>query len=137
MSLNGYTLSHALSQALMALSLLGLSAASMAEKADRNKPMQIDADKVTYNEAKQQQVFTGNVILTKGTLVIKAQRVETRLDAQGYQQAIATGTAAQPASYAQKREGLDETIEAQALTLTFDGKADTVVLADQDRKSVV
>ena len=102
-----------------------------AEKADKLKPSVIEADRVTHNELNQSQVFEGNVVLTKGTLQIKANRVETRTDAQGYQTANATGAAGKPASYTQKRDGLDEMVEAEAMSLSFDNKSDTITLTDQ------
>ena len=113
------------------LALLTLTATVYAEKADRDKPAVIDADRATHNEATQLQIFEGNVILTKGTLVIKANRIESRLDLEGYQQTVAIGAAGKPATYQQKRDGLDETVSAEALNLTFDGKADTITLTDQ------
>lgn len=57
----------------------------MAEKADRNKPVNLEADKVTINEAKQIAVFEGNVILRQGTLELRGDRMEVRQDKGGFQ----------------------------------------------------
>jgi lipopolysaccharide export system protein LptA len=108
-----------------------MSAPVLAEKADKNKPSVIDSARVLVNESTQTRVFEGAVVITKGTMVIKAERVELKTDVEGYQTMIATSTAGSPATYQQKREGLDETVEAQALRIDFDGKADTILLTDQ------
>ncbi len=114
------------------IAVLGaLSAAAWAEKADKNKPAVIDSDRASTNEMTQTRVFDGNVTITKGTMVIKAERVDMKIDVEGYQTMVATGAAGKPATFKQKRDGLDETIEAEALRLDFDGKADTVLLTDQ------
>lgn len=94
-----------------------------AEKADRDKPMNAEADALRYDDARQTSVFTGNVIITKGTIVIKGARVEVRQDAAGHQFGVATG---QRAFFRQKREGVEEFIEGEALRIDYDSQADTV-----------
>ena len=110
--------------------LLPLMAGSpaFAEKADRNKPMNIEADALRYDEASQASVFTGRVVITKGTIVIRGTRVDVRQDAQGNQFGTVLGGADAPAYYRQKREGMDEFIEGEADSLEYDGRADTVRL---------
>ena len=74
---------------LLVLCTLGLIALSaMAEKADRDKPIEIEADTVTSNDAKKVSVYTGNVIVTKGTLIIKGDKMVMREDEMGFQHAI-------------------------------------------------
>ncbi len=97
-----------------------------AEKADRNKPMNIEADALRYDDVKQVSIFTGRVVLTKGTIMIRGNQVEVRQDPEGYQFGLVTGTPDSPAFFKQKREGVDETIEGEALTIDYDGKADVV-----------
>jgi lipopolysaccharide export system protein LptA len=97
-----------------------------AEKADRDKPMNIEADSMRYDDLRQVNVFSGRVILTKGTIVIRADRLEVRQDPQGYQFGVVTGSASVPAFFRQKRDGVDEYIEGEGLTIEYDGRADTV-----------
>ncbi len=118
-------------QLILAHCLLCLVTFAQAEKADKDKPSVVDADRLTHNELTQTQVFEGNVQLTRGTLVMKANRLESKLDPEGYQMVKAQGGAGKLTSFKQKREGLDETIEAEAMMLDFDGKADTIVLSDR------
>ncbi len=47
-----------------------------AEKADRNKPMNIEADALRYDDLRQTSVFTGKVVVTKGTIIIRGARVD-------------------------------------------------------------
>jgi lipopolysaccharide export system protein LptA len=116
---------------LFALIMLAATGATHAEKADKNKPAIIDSEKVAVNELTQTRVFDGNVIITKGTMLITADRVELKIDPEGFQTMLATGSVAKPAKFKQKREGLDETVESESSTLFFDGKADTILLTDK------
>jgi lipopolysaccharide export system protein LptA len=110
---------------LLAL-VCSLMGPALAEKADRTKPMNAEADSLRYDEAKQTSVFTGNVVITKGTMVIRADRVEVRQDNEGFQFGTATSTGGKRAFFRQKRDGGDEWIEGEAETIVYDGKADNV-----------
>ena len=106
-----------------------LAAATVhAEKADRLQPMNIEADALRYDDLKQVSIFTGHVVLTRGTIVIKGARIEVRQDPQGYQFGVITGEAGQRASFRQKREGLDEYMEGESETIEYDGRADVFKL---------
>jgi lipopolysaccharide export system protein LptA len=109
---------------LLTFSLCG--AAALAEKADKNKPLNAEADALRYDDLKQVSVFTGNVVITKGTLVIRGEKVEVRQDPEGYQFGMATAAPSKLAFFRQKREGVDEWIEGEAESIEYDGKADTV-----------
>lgn len=99
---------------------------SHAEKADRSKPMNVEADALRHDEQKQTSVFTGRVIVTKGSIMIRGARIEVRQDAQGNQFGLVTAEPGKLAFYRQKREGVDEYIEGEAETIEYDGRADTV-----------
>lgn len=99
---------------------------AQAEKADRSKPMNVEADNLRYDDLKQTSVFTGRVVLTKGTIIIRGARVDVRQDAEGYQFGVVTAEPGKLAFYRQKREGVDEYIEGEAQTIEYDGKADRV-----------
>lgn len=102
--------------------------AAHAERADRDKPVNIEADNMTYDDLKQVNVFTGHVILTKGTILIKSDRAVVTQDPQGYQYAVATMDTGNLAYFRQKRDGLDEYIEGNADKLEYDGKRDFTTL---------
>ncbi|HKB81706.1 MAG TPA: lipopolysaccharide transport periplasmic protein LptA [Burkholderiales bacterium] len=93
----------------------------VAERADRDKPVNLEADRVDLDDAKKEAVFVGNVTLTQGTLIIKGDKIIVKQDAEGFQYGIAYGN---PAHFRQKREGYDEYIEGFSERLEYDGKAD-------------
>lgn len=97
-----------------------------AERADRSKPFVLVADQNFTDLAKQVVVLTGGVTISKGTMVIKADRVELREAADGYRTAVAIGTAGKPATFRQKRDGVDEYIDGRAERLEYDDRADTI-----------
>lgn len=97
-----------------------------AERADRSKPLEVVADtQGSIDMLKQTVVFTGNVVITKGTLTIKADRVEVREGANGYRTAVAIGSN-RPATFSQKRDGVDETIEGRADRLEYEERGEIV-----------
>ncbi|KVC64537.1 lipopolysaccharide transport periplasmic protein LptA [Burkholderia stagnalis] len=118
----------ALAATLIALPLAGLAPLAHAEKADQGKPINVEADNLTYDDLKQVTVATGNVVITKGTIVIKGDRVEVKQDPEGYQYATSYGSGKKHASFRQKREGLDEYIDGDAERIDYDGKQDLTTL---------
>ena len=114
-----------------ALALSG--SAVWAEKADRNKPMNAEADTLRYDDLKQTSVFTGNVVITKGTIVIRGGQVDIRLDPEGFQFGTAVEKSPKRAFFRQKRDvergATEEWIEGEAETIVYDGKADTVTFS--------
>ncbi|MBX9811783.1 MAG: lipopolysaccharide transport periplasmic protein LptA [Burkholderiales bacterium] len=107
--------------ACCALALTGI--ASRAEKADREKPINLEADRVTVDDVKQISTFEGNVVLTQGTLVIRGDRMQVRQDNEGFKYGTTWGDLAY---FRQKREGFDEYIEGWAERIEYDGRADKV-----------
>ena len=119
--------------ALVALALAaGLSLSpARAEKADRSRPLNVEADNGRYDDAQQLGVFTGNVVVTKGTLTMRAQRIEVRQSPDGSQFGVATSEGGKRALFRQKREGLDEYLEGEAERIEYDGKADLIRFTDR------
>jgi len=103
-----------------------------AEKADRALPTVIVADHQTVDDLKQISVFTGHVVLTKGTIRITGERMEYREDPEGYQYAVVTAAPESLATFHERRDptraGVEETIEGVAERIEYDNKADTVRL---------
>lgn len=120
--------SAALRRLALAISTAFLALPAAAEKADRDKPVQIESDRMEYDDVKRVSIFTGRVVLTKGTIIIRGDTLVVREDPEGFQYGRAEG---KPASFRQKREGLDEFMEGFALVIDYDGKADSAVLNEQ------
>lgn len=96
-----------------------------AEKADRNRPIQIEADSVSMDDVNKTAVYQGNVIFSQGTLNIMAERVVVQQDDQGMTTGEATG---QPVHFRQKMEGSDEYLEARAQRIDYDARTETMKL---------
>jgi lipopolysaccharide export system protein LptA len=97
-----------------------------AEKADRSKPMNVEADSLRYDDLQQTSVFTGNVVVTKGSIVIRGNKMTVRQDPEGYQFGVVTAEPGKRGFFRQKREGVDEWIEGEGETIEYDGRADKV-----------
>lgn len=113
---------------VVALALVMVLAApgAMAERADKNKPLNVEADSGRYDDLKQVGTFAGNVVVTKGTLTMRAAQIEVRQGPDGYHYGVATALPGQLATFSQKRDGADETIEGEAERIEYDGRNDTV-----------
>lgn len=108
--------------------VLAATAPAHAERADRSKPMVVEADRPgTVDLQRQVVVFNGNVVISQGTMVLRADRVEMREMPDGFRAASAIGSAGRPATWRQRRDGGgDEVVEGAAERIEFDGKADTL-----------
>jgi lipopolysaccharide export system protein LptA len=98
-----------------------------AEKADMDKPTNIEANQMAYDDVKQINTFTGNVILTRGTLILKADRMVVIQDPAGYQYAtLFAGGSGKMATFRQKRDGgPDLWIEGEAADrIEYDNKTE-------------
>lgn len=105
---------------------LGTAFPAHAEKADRDKPMNAEADALRYDDLKQTSVFTGNVVITKGTTIVRGERVDVMQDPEGYQQAVSIAAPGKLAFYRKKRDGVDEYIEGEGERIEYDSRADLV-----------
>ncbi|MBI5436270.1 MAG: lipopolysaccharide transport periplasmic protein LptA [Nitrosomonadales bacterium] len=107
---------------LLCIALACHAPASYAERADRDKPMHLEADRVNIDDARQISTFEGNVQITQGTLTIRGDRIVVTQDKDGFAHGTATG---QLASFRQKREGLDEYVEGYGERIEYDAKNET------------
>lgn len=100
-----------------------------AEKADSNKPTNVEADQMLYDDVKQINTFTGNVVLTRGTLIMKAHKLIVTQDPSGYQHATLLAPAGGLATFRQKRDGGDnQWVEGHAERIEYDGRAEVAKL---------
>ena len=99
------------------LALLSLPA--LAERADRDKPTQVEANRISIDDAKKIQILEGDVVVTKGTMVLRADRVVITEDQYGFQKGVATGGKDGLARIRQKREGKDEYTDGEAERIEY------------------
>ena len=117
------------------LLLLVLAGPALAEKADRDKPTQVEANKMSADDARRLNIFEGDVVVTKGTIRLTAEKLIVRQDAEGFQLATATG---KPAKFRQRQDakpGEKEGIwvEGEALRIELDDKNQKIELFDKAR----
>lgn len=100
-----------------------------AEKNDSTQPTNVEAEKMDYDDIRQTNVFTGSVRLTRGTLIMKSQRMLVRQDPAGYQYGTLFAGPGAPATFRQKRDGGPNLwVEGEAQRIEYDGKSEVVKL---------
>ena len=119
----------------LAFLLFMLTTPALAEKADRDKPTQVEANKMSADDVRRLNVFEGDVVVTKGTIRLTADRLVVRQDAEGFQLATATG---KPARFRQRQDakaGEKEGIwvEGEALRIELDDRNQKIELFDKAR----
>jgi len=106
-------------------SLLVLAAfPAFAERADREKPISLEANRISVDDVKKVQVYEGNVVLTQGTMVIRSDRIVVTQDSDGFQRGVAYAGPGGLARFKQKREGKDEYIEGEAERIEHDARTE-------------
>ena len=117
------------------VSVLGIGSVAWAAKGDSEQPMQVEADKLRYEEKDRVSHFTGRVVITKGSIVIRADQVRVRDNDKGEQVGVATGSPQQQAFFKQVRQAedavdaaTDEVIEGQADRIEYRSATDQMIL---------
>ncbi|GAA5784083.1 lipopolysaccharide export system protein LptA [Chitiniphilus shinanonensis] len=112
----------------LSLTVLGLIAGTaQAETADREKPMNIEADRATYDQKQSLGTYTGNVIVTQGTMTLKSAYLTVRQDPEGNQFATGNGN---PVDFKQRMDA-GEWVMAKSQRFDYDGKAGILKLMDK------
>ncbi|MBL8377145.1 MAG: lipopolysaccharide transport periplasmic protein LptA [Burkholderiales bacterium] len=119
--------------ALIACTLSVAGAPALAERADRDKPVNIEADRMSYDDLRQINIFEGKVVLTQGTLVIRADKITVRQSPEGFQSGTAEKGQGGLAYFRQKREGLDEYVEGWGERIDYDTRTEKAVLTTRAR----
>jgi len=107
-----------------------LGSPAYAEKADRDKPVNLEADSVTLDDIRKISVYQGNVILSQGTLMLRADHVQVTQTESGLDKVIATG---RPVAFRQKVNGRDEFIEGFANRIEYNSVNSQLELIGQAR----
>lgn len=112
---------------------VAISLPASAERADRNQPMLLEANRILIDDVKKQQTLEGDVIITKGTLQIKAERIVISEDQYGFQKGTAFAVPGGKASFRQKREGRDDYVEGEAQRIVYDSNTEVAELFERAR----
>lgn len=112
------------------LLLIALLAATLntafAERADSQKKAEITADSLAVDDVTQVRTLTGNVLLTRGTLIMKAGKAVMRTDPEGYDYVTFTAAPGSLATFRQKRDGGDFWTEGEAERIEYDNKVEVL-----------
>ncbi len=106
----------------VAASIFALSFAAHAEKGDREKPINLEADRVSMDDINKVPIFEGNVVMTQGTMQIQTSKLVVTQDSDGFQKGVATGGDNGLARFRQKRDGKDEFIEGEAERIVHEAR---------------
>lgn len=107
-----------------------LAMPAWAEKADRDRPVQVEANSARFDDAKKTAVYDGNVMLSQGTFLLLADRIEVWQDDRGFSGGVATG---KPVRFRQKLEGKNEYVEGYADRIEHDAEKDIMKLMGNAR----
>jgi len=115
---------------LLLIALAACSAQALAERADKDQPTIIEADRGVFDELKQVNVVSGRATLTRGTMRITGERMELRTAPDGYRSALVTAAPEALATFRQRRDqtrpGVEEYIEGTAERIEWDEKTESV-----------
>src|SRR5450631_685723 len=113
---------------VLAVALAGQAPLARAEKADRDKPINFQGDRIVGNTGTKEVELIGNVVATQGTLTIHADRIKLHQNPDNSMSATAYGN---PVSFREKRDGVDEYYEGFAQRIVYDGTKRVVELFDR------
>jgi lipopolysaccharide export system protein LptA len=113
---------------LLSTALAGAAQPALAEKADRDQPVNIEADRLTVDDRNKVHIFEGGVILTQGTLVIRGDKLVVTQDAAGFQNGVATAAGKGLATFRQRRDGSTEYVEGEAERIEYDSRSEKAKL---------
>lgn len=124
------------SRILIALSLSSIvgtiavlhSTTARAERADREKPVRIQADFAPVDDKTKTVTLEGHVKITQGTLIITANKAIITQDAEGFQTAVAISGEGNLARLQQKREGKDEMVYGEGERIEYDARTEKAKL---------
>ena len=115
---------------LLQVFILLWAPACFAERADRNKPIHLEADQVIVDDARHISTFIGNVRLSQGTLLISGDKIVVVEDKDGFKHATAYGNTAE---FRQKREGLEGYVEGYGERIEYDSRTGTLNFEEKAR----
>ncbi|WP_198266269.1 lipopolysaccharide transport periplasmic protein LptA [sulfur-oxidizing endosymbiont of Gigantopelta aegis] len=114
---------------LLLVGLLLAPANLLALSSDRDQPINLEADAADIDDLKGVSVYTGNVILTQGSMVIKSSKLTLYNDKnKELEKAVAEGTAKKLATFKQRPEGKDKDFRARSKTMVYYLKKDKIHL---------
>jgi lipopolysaccharide export system protein LptA len=87
-----------------------------ALNSDKEQPIQLKADQANIDDKKGKSIYQGSVVLTQGSLVMKADKITIYHPKKQIIKIVAVGN---PTTYKQRPEGKQQTVSAQANTIEW------------------
>lgn len=116
---------------ILGVALMTALEAVHAETADRDKPIEINADNFQGDEVAQTAIYTGRVEVHQGTLEILGDKLTISISPEGYRTITVTGN---PVRMKERRDaktpGVEEWVHASSLTAVYDEQTDVVTLTE-------
>ncbi|HIF17667.1 MAG TPA: lipopolysaccharide transport periplasmic protein LptA [Cycloclasticus sp.] len=114
--------------ALITLALMAFSSPIWALSSDKQKPVEVEADSFNLDDSKKITVYSGNVIITQGSMEIMADKV-TIYGARGTtDKVIAIG---KPVKFKQQPDGNQALTRGEAKRFEYLVSKDTLILVDK------
>lgn len=117
-------MAHHFARSLICASFLATAPLVHAEKADRDKPINVEANSLKVDDERHIQILEGDVVLTQGTLYLRADKLVVTEDQQGFQRGVATGGPKGKSYFRQKREGRKDYVEGEAERIEYDSRSE-------------
>jgi lipopolysaccharide export system protein LptA len=109
--------------------LAAVALAAGAERADSLKQAEIKYDSLDVDNVTLDRILTGDVVITRGTLMLKSDKAVLKESPDGYIHVTLTGGDKKVATFRQKRDGgADLWIEGQSEKIEYDEKGELVKL---------
>lgn len=86
------------------------------------------SDTLHYDDVKRESVFEGNVIMTRGLLVLHSDHLTMREDEEGFQYGTATVSTTDRVRVRQEKPEKHEVIKAEGLRAEYNSKTDELIM---------
>ena len=127
--LNMFEPLHFSKSACMLVLLAAFTGMAQAEKADQDKPIILEAEKVSVNDVQQSYDLNGQILLIKGSMIVTGEDGHIQVDPEGYEFVDVKGTPDTVASFRQRREGLaDEFMQGRGTQVTYNAKTEQLTI---------
>ena len=120
---------HLSKPACMLALLAAFAGIGHAEKADQDKPIILEAEKVSENDVQQTYDLNGQVLLIKGCMFVTGGDGHIQVDPEGYEFVDVKGSPDTVASFRQRREGpADEFMQGRGTQVTYNAKTEQLTI---------
>ncbi len=114
---------------LVLLSPLLITQLAHAEKADQDKPIILEAEKVNVNDVQQIYDLEGEVLIIKGSILLTGEKGNIKVDPEGYEYIDVKASPGTTADFRQKREGpAEEFMQGRGQAVFYNAKTELLTL---------